>query len=113
MQENEQENEIEILEQSEQSECSCLAEINSVLKKNFDGGDYTYKILIFRPDTRKKISKRLHDINGSLRTLQLASKAIQSGYQFNDNKAQAKIDAIMKAIGTLERETLFLRKLYS
>jgi hypothetical protein len=55
-------------------------------------------------DTRKVLAKRRHDVKAALRTFSFTLKAIESGYKFDDDKAQAKIDAIAKALAVLQKE---------
>lgn len=54
------------------------------------------------------MSRRLHDLRGSLRTLDLAIKSIADGYRFDDQMADVKIATMTKALGllTVEAKTL-------
>lgn len=60
---------------------------------------------IVTSDSRRILAKRRHDVKAALRTFSFSLKAIQSGYKFDDDKAQAKIDAIAKALAILEKES--------
>lgn len=57
------------------------------------------------PEAAKRAAKRRHDIKGALRTLGFSVTALQSGYRFDDDKAEAKITAIAKAVAVLTRES--------
>ena len=56
-------------------------------------------------DSRRILAKRRHDVKAALRTFSFSLKAIQSGYKFDDDKAQAKIEAIAKALIILQKES--------
>ena len=61
----------------------------------------------------RQMAKRRHDLKASLRTLQLAVKALQGGYTFQDDQAGAKIAAIDRAVQVLEREGGILAELFN
>jgi hypothetical protein len=58
--------------------------------------------------SQKQLVKRRHDLKGAVRTMSFTVKALESGYRFDDDKAQAKIEAIAKAAQVLEREALLM-----
>ena len=55
-------------------------------------------------DTLKILAKRRHDLKAALRTMGFTVKALESGYRFDDDKKDAKIAAIAKALAVLTRE---------
>jgi|GEM_PF-3358170 len=64
-------------------------------------------------DSRKSIAKRVHDLRGALRTLGMAFDSIKNGYRFDDQMAAAKLNAMEKAFGVLERESQLPLRLLS
>lgn len=50
-------------------------------------------------------SKRRHDLLGAIRTLKYTLEGLRKGYRYDDANAEAKIEALAKAIGIIERET--------
>ena len=54
--------------------------------------------------SRQCLAKRHHDVRGAVRTLRFASQALARGYRFADDRAEAKLMAIQKAVATLEQE---------
>ncbi len=56
-------------------------------------------------DSKKAVSRRKHNLKGSLRTLHQALEAIKSGYRFDDDRATIKIAAMEKALSVLESES--------
>lgn len=65
---------------------------------------YAAAIVLTSNESARVTAKRQHDIKAALRTLGFASKALESGYKFQDEMAAAKIEAIAKAVALLERE---------
>ena len=65
------------------------------------------KVIVFpnESDFQKQLAKRRHDVKGAVRTLNFAIDAIRNGYRFDDERSEAKIDAITKAIKVLQRQT--------
>lgn len=61
---------------------------------------------------RTEISKKMHDINAALRTMQFCTEALQNGYKFDDDMAAAKVDAMARASATLKQETEILLQAY-
>lgn len=74
----------------------------------------TATIVLTRTESAKITAKRQHDVKAALRTLSFATKAIESGYRFDDEMAKAKIEAMGKAVALLDRESaLLLRVLFT
>jgi hypothetical protein len=63
-------------------------------------------------ESKKRLALRGHDVTAALRTLRFALEALQSGYRFEDDKAQAKLETLSKALGVLEAEAPLLQKLF-
>lgn len=62
-------------------------------------------------DEERQLAKRRHDYKAALRTLGLAIKALENGYNFQDDKAEAKVEAMAKALKILEQEAGLLLRL--
>lgn len=62
-------------------------------------------------DQDQNLAKRRHDLSNAVRVLRYALESIQEGYKFDDDKAQAKIASLDRAISCLEREMPELEKL--
>lgn len=54
------------------------------------------------------LNRRVHDGRGSIRTLRLAIEAIQEGYRFDDDMAEAKLQAMSRAVDHLATEVAFV-----
>lgn len=61
---------------------------------------------------RKALSKKAHDVISGVRSLKFAVEAIQKGYRFDDQMAQAKIASMERAIQNLEKEAPLLQQLF-
>ncbi len=61
-------------------------------------------VISLTEDNAKELSKRHHDVKAALRTIGFAFDAIKSGYKYDDDKAEAKITAVSKAIAVLEMD---------
>lgn len=59
----------------------------------------------------KDLARRRHDVQGALRTLQLMLQSVQGGYRFDDDGAEAKIDATARAVQTLKKEASLLTEI--
>ena len=56
------------------------------------------------PSTPPQLRKRIHDLQGALRSLSFLSEALEKGYRFDDALAPEKIAAVKRAVGILEGE---------
>jgi len=75
--------------------------------------DHCWRIIEIKADekARAKLSQRRHDIVGATRTLSLALQSIREGYRFDDDLAELKLNTMLAAVTTLEKETRLLENL--
>jgi hypothetical protein len=59
---------------------------------------------VTKPKDEDMAAKKLHDLTGAIRSLELAIASISKGYRFNDDMAEAKIKTMEKSIGIIKRE---------
>lgn len=62
--------------------------------------------------TDESFGKYIHDLNGSMRTLDRITESLKSGYRFDDKYAQAKIEQIEKSVNSIKPHLDFLKKYY-
>ncbi len=71
------------------------------------------KVSVKRDEESKHLlARRSHDITGALRALRFALEALQSGYKFDDEKRDAKLASMDRALATLEKESEYLKLLF-
>jgi len=58
------------------------------------------------------LAKAKHDLDGALRSLNLAIGGIKKGYRFADEQAEAKIKAMERSLDILKRELGLLQQIY-
>lgn len=65
---------------------------------------YKLVTLTLQGEGKKILGKKVHDVTSSLRALTFAIEAIEEGYRFDDELAEAKIASMRKAIDALQKE---------
>jgi hypothetical protein len=71
-------------------------------------------VCVGRDETsRRELSRRRHDLQNAVRTLNYTLEGLRRGYHYDDSDAPAKIEALNRAATTLQREVACWMELLS
>ena len=76
--------------------------------------DSTTKRVRLRTDaeSKKKLAKRIHDLNGAVSSMRMAVDSFKKGYRLDDSAAQKKIDYLDASVKVIEQEAELLKTLF-